>query len=288
MLRRLYDWTMEKAAHPHAVGWLAAFAFVEASFFPIPPHPLLGTASLHASIISGGRELSSYPESCRLQMERRTVSGESEDQAGQEVRDIIDDLGRQRVPPRAAFAGASMELRVNGSIQPEKLAAFLESHGYGRAGTVMEPGEYAMRGGIIDLFPARADLRRYAGMRIERLGSAFAPIAVDTYGKAVEQRPDHLTGGRPYAYSLVRAGRLTEAIAMPWVVLSNGVRPERFDDAAVAAARGGASGFLAGRAIWLESIAAEDPRTDLETVAAARLAALAERIDGVARPWSAA
>ena len=83
------------------------------------------------------------------------------------------------------------------------------------------------------------------------------------------------------------AARLTEAIAPPWVVLSNGVRPERFDDAAVAAARGGASGFLAGRAIWLESIAAEDPRTHLETVAAARLAALAERIDGVARPWSA-
>ncbi|HET8996225.1 MAG TPA: transcription-repair coupling factor, partial [Acetobacteraceae bacterium] len=51
----------------------------------------------------------------------------------------------QRVPPRAAFAGASMELRVNGTVQPEKLAEFLESHGYGRAGTVMEPGEYAMR-----------------------------------------------------------------------------------------------------------------------------------------------
>jgi sulfofructosephosphate aldolase len=84
------------------------------------------------------------------------------------------------------------------------------------------------------------------------------------------------------------AARLTEAIAPPWVVLSNGVRPGRFDDAAVAAAEGGASGFLAGRAIWLESIAAEDPRTHLETVAAARLAALAERIDGVARPWSAA
>jgi sulfofructosephosphate aldolase len=84
------------------------------------------------------------------------------------------------------------------------------------------------------------------------------------------------------------AARLTEAIAPPWVVLSNGVRPERFDDAAVAAAEGGASGFLAGRAIWLESIAAEDTRTHLETVAAARLAALAERIDGVARPWSAA
>ncbi len=46
MLRRLYDWTMAKAAHPHAEWWLALFAFVEASFFPIPPHPLLGIMCL--------------------------------------------------------------------------------------------------------------------------------------------------------------------------------------------------------------------------------------------------
>lgn len=46
MLRRLYDWTMAKAAHRHAEWWLAFFAFVEASFFPIPPHPLLGLMCL--------------------------------------------------------------------------------------------------------------------------------------------------------------------------------------------------------------------------------------------------
>lgn len=45
-LRGLYDWTMEKAAHPHAQGWLAFFCFIEASFFPIPPHPLLGLMCL--------------------------------------------------------------------------------------------------------------------------------------------------------------------------------------------------------------------------------------------------
>ncbi|MCB2082429.1 MAG: DedA family protein [Sphingomonadaceae bacterium] len=45
-LRGLYNWTMEKAAHPHAVWWLALFAFMEASFFPIPPHPLLGLMCL--------------------------------------------------------------------------------------------------------------------------------------------------------------------------------------------------------------------------------------------------
>ncbi len=46
MLRRLYEWTMAKATHPHAVWWLAAFSFAEASFFPIPPHPLLGLMCL--------------------------------------------------------------------------------------------------------------------------------------------------------------------------------------------------------------------------------------------------
>ena len=45
-LRGLYDWTMDKASHPHAVGWLALFCFVESSFFPIPPHPLLGLMCL--------------------------------------------------------------------------------------------------------------------------------------------------------------------------------------------------------------------------------------------------
>jgi transcription-repair coupling factor (superfamily II helicase) len=60
----------------------------------------------------------------------------------------------QRVPPRSAFAGASMDISVNGQVKPEKLAEFLEANGYGRAGTVMEPGEYAMRGGIIDIFPS--------------------------------------------------------------------------------------------------------------------------------------
>ena len=46
MLRRLYEWTMAKAAHRHAEWWLALFAALEASFFPIPPHPLLGLMCL--------------------------------------------------------------------------------------------------------------------------------------------------------------------------------------------------------------------------------------------------
>ncbi len=46
MIRRLYDWMLDKASHPHAERWLFAFAFMESSFFPIPPHPLLGLMCL--------------------------------------------------------------------------------------------------------------------------------------------------------------------------------------------------------------------------------------------------
>ncbi|MCB9572469.1 MAG: hypothetical protein H6709_10315 [Kofleriaceae bacterium] len=72
-------------------------------------------------------------------------------------------------------------------------------------------------GSIIDLFPARADLRRFAGERLDRLAVAGAAdagaLAIDTYQRAVEQRPDHLTGHRVLAYALVRAGRLGDAFA---------------------------------------------------------------------------
>lgn len=46
MLRRLYDWTMAKAADRRAEWWLGFISFIEASFFPIPPHPLLGLMCL--------------------------------------------------------------------------------------------------------------------------------------------------------------------------------------------------------------------------------------------------
>ncbi|MDP6388607.1 MAG: YqaA family protein [Alphaproteobacteria bacterium] len=41
MLRRLYDWTLDLAAHRHAIWWLALIAFVESSIFPIPPDAML-------------------------------------------------------------------------------------------------------------------------------------------------------------------------------------------------------------------------------------------------------
>ncbi|MBI5879579.1 MAG: ArgE/DapE family deacylase [Chloroflexi bacterium] len=55
-------------------------------------HRLLGTGSVHASLIQGGRELSSYPDRCTLQIERRTVPPESEQTVANELGGILERL----------------------------------------------------------------------------------------------------------------------------------------------------------------------------------------------------
>ncbi|MGI8882187.1 MAG: aldolase [Jatrophihabitans sp.] len=89
--------------------------------------------------------------------------------------------------------------------------------------------------------------------------------------------------------ALVRADceRITELVASPWVVLSSGVDADRFPAAVEIAVAAGASGFLAGRAVWQSSLSATDVQHALETDAVARLqrlvavadAALATRIE---------
>ena len=53
-------------------------------------HPLLGRGSVHASVISGGVELSSYPASCTLGLERRTLPGETAEQIDGELASLLD------------------------------------------------------------------------------------------------------------------------------------------------------------------------------------------------------
>jgi acetylornithine deacetylase len=58
-----------------------------------PTHPRLGSGSIHASLIEGGQEFSSYPARCVLQAERRTIPGETAELAEQELREIIARAG---------------------------------------------------------------------------------------------------------------------------------------------------------------------------------------------------
>ncbi|GLY47121.1 ArgE/DapE family deacylase [Lentzea sp. NBRC 102530] len=57
-----------------------------------PRHHLLGTGTVHASLITGGEEASTYPASCRITLERRTVPGESPQQTHQELQTVLDHL----------------------------------------------------------------------------------------------------------------------------------------------------------------------------------------------------
>ena len=59
-----------------------------------PTHPLLGSGSLHASLIQGGQELSSYPDRCLLSVERRTLPSETPESVEGEFLGIVEDLRR--------------------------------------------------------------------------------------------------------------------------------------------------------------------------------------------------
>ncbi|MCX5748613.1 MAG: VIT domain-containing protein [Proteobacteria bacterium] len=96
--------------------------------------------------------------------------------------------------------------------QPGDVLALI---GYGDALEAKKDLETAGRvyGSIIDLFPNRADFRRFAGERLERVGATQRKLVIDTYRRAVGDRPDHLTGHRLLAYALVRDGQYDEAFA---------------------------------------------------------------------------
>ena len=54
-----------------------------------PPHPLVGPPSIHAATIAGGSGISTYAASCKLQIERRTIPGETREQVVDEIETII-------------------------------------------------------------------------------------------------------------------------------------------------------------------------------------------------------
>jgi acetylornithine deacetylase len=68
-----------------------------------PRHALLGAGSVHASLISGGQELSSYPAHCRLSLERRLIPGEDAGVFEKELRAIVCRLSTQDADFRASF-----------------------------------------------------------------------------------------------------------------------------------------------------------------------------------------
>jgi transcription-repair coupling factor (superfamily II helicase) len=114
-------------------------------------------------------------------------------EAGKRPRVLLTTVNAlvQKVAPPSVFEGATLSLTKAGRIQPEKLTEFLEANGYHRTGTVMEHGEYAVRGGIIDLFPA---------------GEA-EPIRLDFFGDEIEDM-------RRFDTASQRSGKVVPALSL--------------------------------------------------------------------------
>ena len=89
--------------------------------------------------------------------------------------------------------------------QPHDLPALLA---LARAASAAGDRTLAARayGSLIDLFPSRAELRRAAGQGLEQLGADGLALAIDSYRRAVAQRPDHPAGHRLLGLALWRAG----------------------------------------------------------------------------------
>jgi transcription-repair coupling factor (superfamily II helicase) len=91
----------------------------------------------------------------------------------------------QRVPNRDFVAGQSLSVAPGNVIAMESITTWLELNGFARASTVREPGDYAVRGGIIDLFapgttePVRLD---FFGDALETIRS-FDPESQRTSGQ---------------------------------------------------------------------------------------------------------
>ena len=73
-------------------------------------HPLVGRASVHASLIEGGQELSSYPERCVLEVERRTLPGEAGDTVAAELERLLDGGDRDAIEGEVTLVRRSFEV----------------------------------------------------------------------------------------------------------------------------------------------------------------------------------
>ncbi len=111
---------------------------------------------------------------------------------------------------------------------------------------------------------------------IQAAAQELGNLGADLYKAEV---PLHGKGGERAVREA--SARLTRTIQGPWVVLSSGVSPDDFPQAVEWACREGASGFLAGRAVWRNVIGSPDLARALAEDAAARLSRLCEVVDRV-------
>jgi sulfofructosephosphate aldolase len=122
----------------------------------------------------------------------------------------------------------------------------------------------------------------------ERLGVLSVLEPVVRHDHQIEEAARELGATRPSLYKcqapregdiVARCNLVSHVLPVPWVVLSQGVPRDEFPQAVEDACKGGARGFLAGRALWTNTLDADDPTELLRTQSVPRLQELIEIVD---------
>jgi len=112
-----------------------------------------------------------------------------------------------------------------------------------------------------------------AARELAAVGPSLYKVEVPLHGRAGDAELER------------RCREIDAAVDCPWVVLSSGVEPADFPAAVAAACRAGASGILAGRAVWRDTLHEDDPTELLRRRSVPRLQELAEIVDAQGTPW---
>ncbi len=125
-------WDLGVDAIRNAGLFLSALDAYDREILPSRTHRLLGRASVHASAITGGSGMSTYPDRCTISIERRTLPGESAATVLTEIQGLCDWVRTGRpdfdATVRVGLAQPPSDLPASASIVRE-LAASLESFG---------------------------------------------------------------------------------------------------------------------------------------------------------------
>jgi sulfofructosephosphate aldolase len=212
------------------------------------------------------------PESCGLVLAADAILPEP----GNPVGDT--ELDPELDAPAAAAAGAvALKLLIvwrddaERARRLETARRFVQTAAAAGLLSVLEGVVRASRGD--DGFDREAAIVE-AARELASLGPSLYKVEVPLHGRADPAELER------------RCRALDEVLECPWVVLSSGVEPEDFPAAVEAACRAGASGILAGRALWRSVLGADDPTRLLREQSVPRLRELGAIVDRYGRPWS--
>lgn len=135
--------------------------------------------------------------------------------------------------------------------------------------------------GLISIIEPVCKAPRRGGEWDWNAGVLAAAVELGSLGADLYKAEVPLKGAGTDDELLAACGKLDAAISSPWVVLSSGVPADDFPRAVEIACKAGASGFLAGRAVWRGCVGAENLTASLESDAVPRLQRLVEVVDSV-------